>query len=239
MTYQGLGTRTSWARWGLAAIAVGIIAGAFVPDALRGLARVWEGNRASLPWLFERVFAYLAYLAMTGSVVYGLLLSTRLLDVIAHRPVTYTLHQDLASIGVGLAGVHGMLLGLDHSIGFSIAQILVPGLSSYQPVPVALGQVSLYLSMVVLGSFYVRRFIGRRAWRTLHYVTFLAFLGATVHGIAAGTDSGSAWAQLLYVGSAAVVAFLLAYRVGLVVAERAGYVSESRAAERLDRIRQP
>ena len=44
---------------------------------------------------------------------------------------------------------------------------------------------------IVVGSFYVRRQIGQRAWRTLHYVTFLAFLGATAHGVMAGTDSGT------------------------------------------------
>ena len=51
---------------------------------------------------------------MAGSVVYGLLLSTKLLDAIAHRPISFSLHQDLAAIGLGLAAIHGMLLGLDH-----------------------------------------------------------------------------------------------------------------------------
>ena len=139
--------------------------------------------------MFERLFAFLAYGAMTGSVIYGLLLSTKILDAIAHRPITFALHQDLASIGVGLAAVHGMLLALDTTVPFSLAQIAVPGLAPYAPLAVAAGQVALYLMAVVVASFYLRRRIGQRAWRTLHYLTFLAFVGATVHGIAAGTDS--------------------------------------------------
>ena len=113
-----------------------------------------------------------------------------------------------------------MLLGLDHSMPFTLAQILVPGLAPHAPVGVAFGQVAFYLAAIVTASFYLRRRIGQRAWRTLHYVTFLAFLGATVHGIASGSDSGSAWAQWLYIGSAAVVTFLLVYRIGMSVAER-------------------
>ena len=75
---------------------------------------------------------------------------------------------------------------------------------------------------VVIGSFYVRRHIGQRAWRTLHYLTFLAFVGATVHGIAAGTDSGAGWAQGLYLGSGALVVFLLTYRIAISVAGAPG-----------------
>jgi sulfoxide reductase heme-binding subunit YedZ len=212
--------RTSLTRWGLAAVAVGIVAGSTGPGAVRGLATVLDANAASLPWLFERLFAFLAYLAMTGSVVYGLLLSTKLLDAIAHRPISFALHQDLAAVGVGLAGIHGVLLGLDHTMPFSLAQIIVPGMSPHAPLAVGAGQVALYLAAIVTGSFYVRRHIGQRTWRTLHYLTFLAFVGATVHGIAAGTDSGAAWARFIYLGAATSVVFLLSYRIARSVAER-------------------
>ncbi|HYL41562.1 MAG TPA: hypothetical protein VET90_09655 [Candidatus Binatus sp.] len=220
MRYRGFHPRTAVVRWGLPAVALGIALGATAPAALQELATAWTTNRAVLPWIFERLFAFLAYGAIVGSVVYGLLLSTKLLDVVAHRPITFTLHQDLASIGLGLAGVHGMLLALDHSIPFSLAQIAVPGLAPYAPLGVALGQVAFYLMAVVVGSFYVRRRIGQRAWRTLHYATFLAFAGSTAHGLVAGTDSGATWAWWLYVGSSVAVAFLLGYRIAISVADR-------------------
>jgi sulfoxide reductase heme-binding subunit YedZ len=219
--YRGLDPRTRPARWGLAAVAVGIVAGATGPGAVLGLGAVLGANGQSLPWLFERLFAWLAYLALTGSVMYGLLLSTKLLDAIAHRPISFALHQELASFGLGLAGIHGVLLGLDHSVPFSLAQIVVPGLAPHAPLAVGFGQVSLYLMALVTASFYVRRHIGQRTWRTLHYLTFLAFAGATVHGIAAGTSSGTTWARGLYLGAAVVVAFLLTYRIVMAVGDRA------------------
>ena len=215
MKFRGLDPRTRWLRWGLLAIAVGIVIGTTGPRAMTALASTWETNRSVLPWVFERLFAFLAYFAMTGSVIYGLLLSTKILDAIAHRPITFTLHQDLASIGLGLAAVHGMLLGLDKTVPFSLAQIAVPGLAPHAPLWVAAGQVAFYLMAVVVGSFYVRRQIGQRAWRTLHYVTFLVFLGATAHGIMAGTSSATPWAWWTYVGTIIVVTFLLVYRIAL------------------------
>ena len=68
------------------------------------------GSRAPgrLPWYGTRLFAFLACFATAGSVVYGLLLTTKLLDAIAHRPVTFALHKDLALVGLGLAGVHAL-----------------------------------------------------------------------------------------------------------------------------------
>lgn len=215
MRFRGLHPRTRVLRWGLLAIAVGIALGSTAPSAVQRLSEAWATNRAILPWVFERLFAFLAYGAMTGSVIYGLLLSTKLLDAIAHRPISFALHQDLASIGLGLAAVHGMLLALDSSVPFTLAQIAVPGLAPYAPPAVAAGQVSLYLTAVVVASFYLRRRIGQRTWRTLHYVTFLAFAGATIHGIAAGTDSATPGAWWLYVGSITAVVFLLTYRIAL------------------------
>jgi len=229
--YRGLDPRTELTRWGLAAVAVGIVMGATGPGAVRGFTTVLETNGASLPWLFERLFAFLAYLATTGSVVYGLLLSTKLLDAIAHRPINFALHQDLAAIGLGLAGIHGVLLGLDRTIPFSLAQILVPGLSPHAPLAVGVGQVALYLMAIVTASFYVRRHIGQRAWRTLHYLTFLAFLGATVHGIASGTDSAAGWARGLYLGSTAIVVFLLTYRIVVSLAGRLARSGDGRSLD--------
>jgi sulfoxide reductase heme-binding subunit YedZ len=220
MKFRGLHPRTQLVRWGLVAVAIGIILGATAPTAASQLHTVWEANRSSLPWVFERLFAFLAYFAMAGSVVYGLLLSTKILDAIAHRPITFTLHQDLAAFGLGLAAIHGTLLALDKTVPFSLAQIAVPGLAPYAPIWVGAGQVAFYLMAAVIASFYVRRRIGQRAWRTLHYLTFLAFIGATAHGLAAGTDSASAWAWWLYVGSTVAVTFLLTYRIVVSVGRR-------------------
>lgn len=224
-------------RWALPAVVIGVVAGAAVPAALRGLGVAWDTNRMSLPWLFERVFAWMAYLAMAGSVVYGLMLSTRLLDAIAHRPISFTLHKDLAAFGIAFASVHAALLLLDTSIGFTPLQLLVPGLSPYQPVALAFGQVALYLAIVVLASFYLRKRMSQRVWRALHYVTFLSFIGSTVHGIAAGTDTSTPWALAIYLGAAVVVTFLLTYRIAVSVATRLGMGPESRASSALAELR--
>jgi predicted ferric reductase len=234
MKFRGLDPRTRWLRWALPAIAIGIVLGATGPRAIDALSVAWETNRSILPWVFERLFGFGAYIAMTGSVIYGLLLSTKLLDAIAHRPITFSLHQDLASIGLGMAAIHGLLLGLDKSMPFTLAQIAIPGMAPYAPIWVGVGQIALYLMALVVGSFYVRRQIGQRAWRTLHYVTFLAFVGATVHGTMSGSDSSSLWAWWMYVGSSVLVVFLLVYRIAVSIGASRSRIP-TRTAERTSR----
>ena len=235
------GCAGAWSR-----IAVGIVVGATGPRAIGRWPRPGTPTGAILPWVFERLLGFLAYLAMTGSVVYGLLLSTKILDAIAHRPITFALHQDLACIGLGLAGGPRDAARPRPTVPFTLAQIAVPGLAPYAPLWVGVGQVAFYLMALVVGSFYVRRQIGQRAWRTLHYVTFLAFVGATGHGIIAGTDTGTPWAWWIYVGRSIVVVFLLVYRIAQssrwsAAAGRSAPVSgpssELPAERRADRVR--
>lgn len=221
MKFRGLSSHTSITRWGLAAVALGIVIGATGPEAIRILMGSLGQAAASLPWSASRLLAFLAYFALTGSVVYGLLLSTKLLDVIAHRPITFTLHQDLASFGLGLAAIHGALLGLDTTVPSSLGQLLVPFATEYRPLWVGVGQISLYLMVAVVASFYARRRIGQRAWRLFHYVTFLSFAGATAHGLFSGTDSDT-WGRWIYLAATAVVVVLFVYRVLLAIGGKAG-----------------
>jgi len=213
MTYRGLPPAIRIAVALVLGVAVGIVVAATLPTAVAGLATVALSTPEKVPWITSRLTAFIAYLALTGSVVYGLLLSTKILDAIAHRPVTFALHQDLAAIGLGLAGIHAVLLGLDATQPFSLAEMLVPFAAPYRPLWVGVGQLALYLVAIVTASFYVRRRIGQRAWRLLHYVTFLAFAFTTAHGILSGTDTSAAWAWWVYVMATTSVVFLTVYRI--------------------------
>jgi len=125
------------------------------------------------------------------------------------------LHQDLSAIAIGLTGLHGALLALDTYVPQTVRQLVIPFAGPYRPEWVGIGQIAFYLMVVVYASFFVRRRIGQRAWRALHYTTFLAFVGATAHGVMSGTDSPADWALWIYASASVAVVFLLAYRITL------------------------
>ena len=97
MKYRGLSPIQQGTIWVIFMVAVGAVVGATGPRAVSALADLTQVAPSRLPWVATRVVAFLSYFAITGSVVYGLLLSTKILDAIAHRPVSFSLHQDLVS----------------------------------------------------------------------------------------------------------------------------------------------
>ena len=230
------------ARWGLAAVAIGIVVGATVPAAVDGLA---DGRgrqpRRACPGSSSALFAFLAYVAMTGSVIYGLLLSTRLLDAIAHRPISFALHQDLAAIGLGLAGIHGILLGLDHTVPFSLRADPRARVSRRtRRVAVAFGQVALYLMAIVTAQL-LRAPAHRPAGLAdapLRDVPRVRRRDRPRHR--GRLRQHAPWAEAIYLVSAALVLFLFTYRIGMSMATRprshrtpaAGGVAEVRTGGR-------
>jgi sulfoxide reductase heme-binding subunit YedZ len=59
--------------------------------------------------------------------------------------------------------------------------------------------------VLVYASFSMRKRIGPKNWRRLHWATYAIFGMATVHGMAAGTDTSRSWAFVLYAGAVASV----------------------------------
>jgi hypothetical protein len=163
-------------------------------------------------WYISRASALTAYLLLTLSVSLGLLVRTRVMDWLLARWRWFDLHQFTALTALAFVLLHVFSLLGDHYIGFSINQLLVPFASPYRAVPVAAGVAGLYLLVVIAASFWLRRFIGYRAWRGLHYATFGLFLLALLHGLFAGTDTGQLWSTALYWGSAMLVGALTIWR---------------------------
>ena len=161
-------------------------------------------------WLLARATGLTAYALLTTSVLAGLTLKSRPLGTRAKAAVVTDLHRFLSLLGLGVVALHGLVLTLDSTVRMPLAALLVPGLSPYRPLATGIGVLAAELMTVIYLSFSLRRRIGVRNWRRLHYLTFGVFAAATVHGLAAGTDR---WALPLYAGSVAAVVGLTVWRV--------------------------
>ncbi|HZD88330.1 MAG TPA: ferric reductase-like transmembrane domain-containing protein [Gaiellaceae bacterium] len=163
-------------------------------------------------WLLARAGGLTAYTLLTASVLAGLVLKARPLGRALRAGAVTDLHRFLATLALAALAVHGVALLLDRTVRMPLAGLLLPGASPYRPVSVGVGVVAAELMAVVVVSFSVRRLIGRRRWRRLHWTTYLLFVLATVHGLLAGSDSAQPWARDLYLGAVGAVAFATAWR---------------------------
>jgi DMSO/TMAO reductase YedYZ heme-binding membrane subunit len=87
-----------------------------------------------------------------------------------------------------MIALHAVALLFDPSIHFGLAAVLVPLTAPWHPAAVAAGVVAGWLALMLAVSFRMRRWIGQRGWRRLHYASFLAFLLSVGHALVAGTD---------------------------------------------------
>lgn len=163
-------------------------------------------------WLLARASGLTAYALLTASVLAGLVLKSRPFGRALRAATVTDVHRFLALLGLAMLGLHGGALVLDRTVKITPAALLVPGASGYRPLPVALGVAAAELTALIVLSFSLRRRIGVRSWRRLHWATYVVFALATVHGLAAGTDSTQPWARSLYLGALGAVLFATAWR---------------------------
>ena len=196
---------------------------AVLPDVGSFIAARWQPTlrdelpalAANTPLSLSRASAMVSYVLLWLSLAVGLAMSGRVVRVWPGVSVSNSLHQHLSLLGLLFAVFHVLVLLADPALDFTLAKAFLPFFgSSYRPMWVGiLGKAALYLMALVWGSFYLRKRIGGRWWRRLHYLSFAVYLLTVLHGVFAGTDTGALWAQALYALSGASLLALTVYRI--------------------------
>ena len=164
-------------------------------------------------WYLSRATGFVAYLLLWGSVTWGLLLSTGTGRAWMRPPQLLDAHQFLSAAGAGFACFHSLVLIGDSYVSFALRAVILPFGGSYEPLLVAFGQIAAWLSLLLITSFHVRRHIGGRVWRRLHYASFVAFWLAVAHGLLLGTERTTVSANVVYLTTASIVTFLTFFRL--------------------------
>jgi sulfoxide reductase heme-binding subunit YedZ len=212
-SYRGLPRSLQALLWVALVLVIALTFYGSLPAAIDGIFHLINVSPEKIPWVASRITALLAYGALAASTIYGLGMTTRLLDRISRRLVNDTLHESLSFWGLLLGASHALLLLLDTYIGFSWDSILIPFVAPWRPLAVGLGSIALYLLILLVVTSKARRFIGLRLWRVIHLLAFVAFGLITAHGFLAGTESAQPWAKVIYVTAAALVSFFTGVRI--------------------------
>jgi methionine sulfoxide reductase heme-binding subunit len=132
------------------------------------------------------------------------------------RPVTGlprfaigALHRNASLLAVLLLGVHVLTLLADPYAQLRLVDLVLPFAGRYRPVWLGLGTLGLDLIVALVATSLLRHRIGQRSWRAVHWLAYLCWPVAVLHGLGTGTDSGQGWLR-------AVVAVCVAAVVGCV-----------------------
>jgi predicted ferric reductase len=189
-----------------------------------------------LGWHVARATGIVAWALLAASVVWGLLLSTRLARGRPTPAWLLDLHRFLGGSAVVFTLLHLGGLIADSYVHFDLVDLLVPFASSWQPGPVALGVVSFHLLAAVELTSLARRRTPRRVWRAVHLTSYGLFWAATFHFVLAGTDATHPVARWGINLTAAAVVFLTLVHV---LSPRTGHRTTSRLPARPVTVRSP
>ena len=164
-------------------------------------------------WLASRASGLVALALITLSVGVGLAMAGRALQRPGLARRLMALHEHAALAGLVAIAVHGLTLLGDSWLHPGPVGIAVPFTMDYEPAFTGLGIVGGYLAAALGLSFFARRRIGAKRWRTLHRATILVYLLAVVHTLGAGTDASEPWLRIAMALTGAPVVYLLVVRM--------------------------
>lgn len=163
-------------------------------------------------WYLMRASGLVALLLLSASVALGVVGVARWRSVRWPRLVTAGLHRTLPLLAIAFLAVHVGTAAVDSFVGLHWVGVVLPFVSTYRPFWVGLGVLSGDLVLAVVATSLLRRHLGYRAWRAVHWGSWVLWPLALFHslGSGSGTDARSPWdiavtaVCLATVGAAAV-----------------------------------
>lgn len=178
-------------------------------------------NDPHIWWYVSRVSALTAWGLMSFSVVWGVLLASRVFRGLDNPAWLKDLHKYLSTLTVLLASVHTLALTLDPYVKFDAADLFIPGVATYEGatdlinLALAIGVIAMWVMSVVYLTSLVMDKLPHSVWKAIHYLSYLVFFAIGIHAAFSGSDVGSWWyaAVSVFVISMTMIALLIRFAV--------------------------
>lgn len=170
-------------------------------------------------WYLGRGFGVSALVLFTLVVALGVVVrSGRPLPGLPRFAVA-GLHRTISLTALSLLAVHVGTLLFDPYAQLRLVDLVVPFQGAYRPLWLGLGTLAADLVLLLIASSLVRDRLGRRTWRTLHWMASACWPFALLHAVGTGTDAGSGWLICVVSGCAALVGGVLTWRFAVEAVE--------------------
>ncbi len=149
---------------------------------------------------------------LTLSVVLGIVEWAGWRPAGASRLAVAAMHRTVGLLALALLVVHIATTLLDPFPHIGLLNAVVPFVTTYRPIWIGLGTLAADLLVAVAVTSVVRRRLGYRAWRGVHWLSYACWPVALLHGLGAGSDTKSTWMLALTLACVAAVVLALGAR---------------------------
>jgi len=170
-------------------------------------------------WYLARGTGVVTLLLFTLTLVLGVTARSRRPFLGLRRFGVASVHRSVSLFALVLLGLHVVTLLADPYAQLHLVNIVLPFTSSYRPLWVGLGALSLDAMLALVITSLLRERIGHAAWRTVHWVAYAAWPAAFLHSLGSGTDSATLWMRVVAATCAVTVIAAVAWRYTFTPAE--------------------
>jgi hypothetical protein len=164
-------------------------------------------------WYLTRGTGVVSLLLLTATVALGILNSERYTAPRWPRFAVDRIHRDISLLVLVVIAVHVVTTVLDGFAPINLIDGLIPFQSPYRPIWLGLGTLAFDILLAVAITSLLRRRIGYRTWRIVHWAAYASWPIAALHTLGTGTDAASTWMLALTLVCTAVVVGAVCVRV--------------------------
>ncbi|MFI5284859.1 MAG: ferric reductase-like transmembrane domain-containing protein [Candidatus Dormibacteria bacterium] len=146
-----------------------------------------------LLWYTTRGAGAVSLVLLSVVVVLGLLARVRFETRGWPRFLSAAVHRDLALMTLVFLLLHIVTAVVDPFTHLGLVAALVPFGSYYRTFWLGLGTIAFELLIAIVATSLLRKYIGARVWRAIHWLAYASWPVAVVHGIGTGTDRTALW----------------------------------------------
>lgn len=172
-------------------------------------------------WYLARGTGAVALVLLTASVVIGILGSVRFVAERWPRFAIDAVHRDVSLLVLVVLVIHIVTSVLDGFAPITLLDGVIPFNSPYRPLWLGLGTLSFDLLVAIAVTSLVRRRLGYRAWRAIHWLAYASWPVAVLHGLGTGSDVKQWWMLALTVVCIMAVLIAVWLRIAHVGADHA------------------
>jgi hypothetical protein len=159
-------------------------------------------------WYLARGTGAVALVLLTASVVLGIVGTVRFASPRWPRFAIDAVHRDISLLVLVVLAIHIVTSVLDGFAPISLLDGVIPFVTPYRPLWMGLGTLAFDLLLAIAITSLVRRRLGYRAWRAVHWLAYASWPVAVLHGLGTGSDVKQWW--MLGLTAACIVAVLVA-----------------------------